>query len=131
MCMLLDFVLCVIGIDLECIDGYVLVEFMYFVIVVFVVSGMVDFGFGVELVVCYFGLDFILVVDEDYYFVCECVWFDVWLFVDVLVLLCDVWFVEWVVYFDGYDLVVCGVLECIVIGLVGSDGVSVFDGNFW
>lgn len=131
MCMLLDFVLCVIGIDLECIDGYVLVEFMYFVIVVFVVSGMVDFGFGVELVVCYFGLDFILVVDEDYYFVCECVWFDVWLFVDVLVLLCDVWFVEWVVYFDGYDLVVCGVLECIVIGLVGSDGVSVFDGNVW
>jgi Periplasmic molybdate-binding protein/domain len=36
-----------------------------------VASGMADVGFGVEPAAHHFGLDFIPIVDEDYYFACD------------------------------------------------------------
>ena len=46
-------------------------ELTHSAIAAFVASGMADVGFGVEPAAHHFGLDFIPVVDEDYYFACE------------------------------------------------------------
>ncbi|GAB6848025.1 MULTISPECIES: substrate-binding domain-containing protein [Paraburkholderia] len=69
--MLLDLALTRIGIDPERVNGYASAELTHSAIAAFVASGMADVGFGVEPAAHHFGLDFIPVVDEDYYFACE------------------------------------------------------------
>ncbi|ESS39924.1 substrate-binding domain-containing protein [Burkholderia cenocepacia] len=127
--MLLDLALRAIGIDPERIDGYASAELTHSAIAAFVASGMADLGFGVEPAARHFGLDFIPVVDEDYYFACERARLDVRPLADVLALLRDARFVERVAHLDGYDPAACGALEPIATGLAGSDGTSVPDRN--
>ena len=69
--MLLDLALRRIGIDPDRVNGYASTELTHSAIAAFVASGMADVGFGVEPAAHHFGLDFISVVDEDYYFACE------------------------------------------------------------
>jgi molybdate transport repressor ModE-like protein len=69
--MLLDLALRKVGIDPDRVNGYASTELTHSAIAAFVASGMADVGFGVEPAAHHFGLDFISVVDEDYYFACE------------------------------------------------------------
>ena len=69
--MLLDLALRRIGIDPDRVNGYASAELTHSAIAAFVASGMADVGFGVQPAAHHFGLDFIPVVDEDYYFACD------------------------------------------------------------
>jgi molybdate transport repressor ModE-like protein len=53
------------------ITGYQQVEFTHAAVAAYVASGMADVGFGVEAAARRFGLDFVRLVTEDYFFVCR------------------------------------------------------------
>jgi molybdate-binding protein len=57
--------------DSSAINGYVHVEFTHAAVAAYVASGMADVSFGVEAAARQFGLDFIRLVTEDYFFVCR------------------------------------------------------------
>jgi molybdate transport repressor ModE-like protein len=57
--------------DGSAINGYVHVEFTHAAVAAYVASGMADVSFGVEAAARQFGLDFIRLVTEDYFFVCR------------------------------------------------------------
>ncbi|HEY1999628.1 substrate-binding domain-containing protein [Paraburkholderia sp.] len=69
--MLLDLALRRIGVDPDRVNGYASTELTHSAIAAFVASGMADVGFGVEPAAHHFGLDFVPIVDEDYYFACD------------------------------------------------------------
>lgn len=127
--MLLDLALRAIGIDPESINGYASAELTHSAIAAFIASGMADLGFGVEPAARHFGLDFIPVVDEDYYFACERARLDSQPLAGVLDLLRHTRFVERVARLDGYDPAACGTLTSIPDGLAGDDGVAAPDSN--
>jgi molybdate transport repressor ModE-like protein len=69
--MLLDLLLRKNGVDPERVHSQASTELTHSAIAAFVASGMADSGFGVEPAARHFGLDFIPIVEEDYYFACE------------------------------------------------------------
>lgn len=69
--MLLDLALRRVGVDPDRVNGYASAELTHSAIAAFVASGMADVGFGVEPAAHHFGLDFVPIVDEDYYFACD------------------------------------------------------------
>ena len=69
--MLLDLALRSVGVDPDRVNGYASTELTHSAIAAFVASGMADVGFGVEPAAHHFGLDFVPIVDEDYYFACD------------------------------------------------------------
>ncbi|KAG0188456.1 hypothetical protein DFQ28_004796 [Apophysomyces sp. BC1034] len=106
--MLLDLMLRDIGIDPTCINGYASTELTHSAIAAFVASGKADVGFGVRPAAAYFGLDFVPIVDEDYYFVCDRAALNVApLSVIVDELRSDA-FRDTVARLDGYDAQHCG-----------------------
>ncbi|MGM4932336.1 substrate-binding domain-containing protein [Tardiphaga sp. 619_E2_N8_5] len=58
-------------IDPEQINGYQQVEFTHAAVAAYVASDMADVAFGVEAAARQFGLDFVRLLTEDYYFVCR------------------------------------------------------------
>ncbi len=66
--MLLDLSLRGVGVDPYQINGYATTEFTHSAIAAFVASGMADRGIGVQPAAHHFGLDFIRIVSEDYFF---------------------------------------------------------------
>ncbi len=59
------------GIEPGAIPGYERIEFTHAAVAAYVASGMADVAFGVEAAARQFGLDFIHLVTEDYFFVCR------------------------------------------------------------
>jgi molybdate transport repressor ModE-like protein len=59
------------GIAPEQINGYEQVEFTHAAVAAYVASDMADAAFGVEAAARQFGLDFVRLLTEDYYFVCR------------------------------------------------------------
>lgn len=59
------------GIDPAKIPGNERIEFTHAAVAAYVASGMADVSFGVEAAARQFGLDFIHLITEDYYFVCK------------------------------------------------------------
>jgi molybdate transport repressor ModE-like protein len=59
------------GIEPGAIPGYERIEFTHAAVAAYVASGMADVAFGVEAAARQFGLDFIHLVTEDYFFVCK------------------------------------------------------------
>lgn len=55
----------------ERINGYEQVEFTHAAVAAYVASDMADVAFGVEAAARQFGLDFVRLLTEDYYFVCR------------------------------------------------------------
>lgn len=53
------------------INGYEQVEYTHAAVASYVASGMADVAFGVEAAASQFGLQFIRVLTEDYFFVCR------------------------------------------------------------
>ncbi len=119
--MLFELALRQIGVDPEEINGYTLAELTHSAIAAYVASGMVDLGFGVEAAARHFGLDFIPVVEEDYYFACEHERLAEKPLASVLGVLRDSGYQAQVARLDGYDPSACGVQTSVAAGLAGLD----------
>ena len=59
------------GIDAATINGAQQMEFTHAAVAAYVASGMADAAFGVEAAAKQFGLDFVRLLTEDYFFVCR------------------------------------------------------------
>ncbi|MCP3469168.1 helix-turn-helix transcriptional regulator [Bradyrhizobium sp. CCGUVB1N3] len=69
--LLFDQLLAAQGVDESRISGAQQIEFTHAAVAAYVASGMADACFGVEAAARHFGLDFIRIVTEDYFFVCK------------------------------------------------------------
>ncbi len=69
--LLFDQLLALHGIDEASINGAQQMEFTHAAVAAYVASGMADVSFGVEAAARQFGLDFIRLLTEDYFFVCR------------------------------------------------------------
>ncbi|TKC91556.1 LysR family transcriptional regulator [Trinickia terrae] len=118
--MLLDLALRSIGIDPEGINGYASAELTHSAIAAFVASGMADLGFGVEPAAHHFGLDFIPIVDEDYYFACEREPLASLSLAPVVQTLRSEAFRATVARLAGYDPAHCGTIVDVASGLRGA-----------
>ena len=67
---LFDLLLAKGDVDRRAIDGYEDGEFTHAAVAAYVASGMADAGFGIETPAIRFGLDFIRLVQERYFFIC-------------------------------------------------------------
>lgn len=117
--MLLDLALRQIGIDPGEIDGYATTELTHSAIAAFVASGMADLGFGVQPAAQQFALDFIPVIDEDYFLACERAHIDDARLDGILSILRSEAFNQSVARLEGYDPVQCGALNEVEDGLNG------------
>jgi molybdate transport repressor ModE-like protein len=120
--MLLDLSLRSVGVDPDQINGYATTELTHSAIAAFVASGMADLGFGVQPAAQHFALDFIPIVDEDYFFACERARLDEARFASVLRVLRSESFWNSVAHLDGYDPTHCGSVVDIDTGLRGILG---------
>jgi molybdate-binding protein len=118
---LLDLALRKVGVDPDRINGYASTELTHSAIAAFVASGMADVGFGVETAASQFGLDFVPVVNEDYYFACERARLDDAPLATLLDVLRDPAFKANVDRLAGYDSVECGKTVEVASGLAGSN----------
>jgi molybdate transport repressor ModE-like protein len=108
--MLLDLALRRIGVDPDRVNGYASTELTHSAIAAFVASGMADVGFGVEPAAHHFGLDFVPIVDEDYYFACDRASLERQPLATVIGMLRGEAFRNGVARLDGYDPRDCGKL---------------------
>ncbi len=69
--MLLDLLLADAGVRPQDINGYESAEFTHAAVAAYIASGMADVGFGLEAAARRFGLDFLPVLRERYFFACE------------------------------------------------------------
>jgi molybdate-binding protein len=69
--LLFDQLLALHEIDESRINGAQQIEFTHAAVAAYVASGMADVSFGVEAAARQFGLDFIRLLTEDYFFVCK------------------------------------------------------------
>ena len=69
--LLFDQLLALHEIDDSRINGAQQIEFTHAAVAAYVASGMADVSFGVEAAARQFGLDFIRLLTEDYFFVCK------------------------------------------------------------
>src|SRR5258708_22167163 len=69
--LLFDQLLALHKIDEAQINGAQQMEFTHAAVAAYVASGMADASFGVEAAARQFGLDFIRLLTEDYFFVCK------------------------------------------------------------
>src|ERR1700749_2889511 len=69
--LLFDQLLTLHGIDESRINGGQQMEFTHAAVAAYVASGMADASFGVEAAARQFGLDFVRLLTEDYFFVCK------------------------------------------------------------
>ncbi|MGN6651977.1 substrate-binding domain-containing protein [Trinickia sp.] len=118
--LLVDLALNSIGIDPERINGYASTELTHTAIAAFVASGMADAGFGVAPAAYHFGLDFVPVVDEDYYFACDRARLAAPPLAAALTVLRSDEFRAGVAALEGYDPTHCGELVDVTTGLRGA-----------
>jgi molybdate-binding protein len=69
--LLFDQLLALHKIDEARINGAQQMEFTHAAVAAYVASGMADVSFGVEAAARQFGLDFVRLLTEDYFFVCR------------------------------------------------------------
>jgi molybdate transport repressor ModE-like protein len=117
--LLLDLALRSIGVDPERINGYASTELTHTAIAAFVASGMADVGFGVAPAAHHFGLDFVPVFDEDYYFACDRTRLGAAPLASALAVLASDAFRTNVARLEGYDPTDSGTLVDVASGLRG------------
>ena len=69
--LLLDALLQQAKVDPRAIEGYEILEYTHAAVAAYVGSGMADAGFGLEVPARRFGLDFVPLVTERYFFLCR------------------------------------------------------------
>ena len=117
--MLLDLLLLKNGVDPALVHSQASTELTHSAIAAFVASGMADSGFGVEPAARHFGLDFIPIVEEDYFFVCERAKLNAGPLRILLDILLSAAFHEVVSHLAGYDGRRCGEIVSVRAGLSG------------
>lgn len=123
--LLIDLALRRVGVDPEQVNGYASTELTHTAIAAFVASGMADVGFGVAPAAHHFGLDFVPIVDEDYYFACERGRLKAAPLAAALAVLRSDAFRAGVSGLEGYDPADCGLLVDVPDGLRGSGATRV------
>jgi molybdate-binding protein len=118
--LLLDLALNSIGVDPERINGYASTELTHTAIAAFVASGMADAGLGVAPAAHHFGLDFLPIVDEDYYFACDRARLSAQPLASALAVLRSDDFRCAVAALEGYDPAHCGEIVEVASGLRGA-----------
>jgi molybdate transport repressor ModE-like protein len=118
--MLLDLLLRRARVDPAQVHSQASTELTHSAIAAFVASGMADMGFGVEPAARHFGLEFIPVVDEDYYFACERAKLDSEPLRTILQILRSAGFRGIVDALAGYDGTGCGKVVEVAAGLAHS-----------
>lgn len=118
--LLLDLALNSIGVDSERINGYASTELTHTAIAAFVASGMADAGLGVAPAAHHFGLDFLPIVEEDYYFACDRARLRAQPLASALAVLRSDDFRTDVAALEGYDPTHCGEIVEVVVGLGGA-----------
>ncbi|HTH76642.1 MAG TPA: substrate-binding domain-containing protein [Trinickia sp.] len=118
--LLLDLALNSVGVDPERINGYASTELTHTAIAAFVASGMADAGFGVAPAAHHFSLDFLPVVDEDYYFACDRGRLSAQPLATALAILRSAEFRASVATLEGYDPTHCGEVVDVAAGLRGA-----------
>ncbi|MFP6558388.1 substrate-binding domain-containing protein [Paraburkholderia sp. B3] len=119
--MLIDLLLTRIGVDPGRVNGYASSELTHSAIAAFVASGMADVGFGVEPAAHHFGLDFMPIADEDYYFACDRAQLEREPLAAVLALLRGAAFRQNVARLEGYDPADCGKVVALDAGWAGLE----------
>lgn len=115
--MLLDLMLRKNDVDPAQVHSQASTELTHSAIAAFVASGMADLGFGVEPAARHFGLEFIPIVDEDYYFVCERAKLNSEPLKSILAILQAESFKTIVNRLAGYDGSLCGEIVAVSRGL--------------
>jgi len=69
--LLFDLLLARASVDTRRIEGYEILEYTHAAVAAYVGSGMADAGFGLEVPARRFGLDFVPLVTERYFFLCR------------------------------------------------------------
>ncbi len=69
--LMFDLLLSRAGVDTRAIEGYEILEYTHAAVAAYVGSGMADAGFGLEVPARRFGLDFVPLVTERYFFLCR------------------------------------------------------------
>jgi molybdate-binding protein len=69
--LLFDLLLSRASVDTRRIEGYEILEYTHAAVAAYVGSGMADAGFGLEVPARRFGLDFVPLVTERYFFLCR------------------------------------------------------------
>ena len=105
---LLDLLLARENIDGRAIDGYDNGEFTHAAVAAYVASGMADAGLGIETPAQRFGLDFIPILQERYFFLCPKAVYDTAAIDAVLAILRTSEFRKAVNALPGYDARHCG-----------------------
>lgn len=95
-------------IDGSAIDGYEIGEFTHAAVAAYVASGMADAGFGIETPAQRFGLDFIPLVKERYFFLARADQADSPMLAQALSILRTAEFRRAVQKLPGYDATHCG-----------------------
>ncbi|SDV46120.1 substrate-binding domain-containing protein [Chitinasiproducens palmae] len=116
---LLDLLLAEAGVDPAHINSSASTELTHSALAAFVASGMADAGFGVQPAATQFGLDFVPVAEEDYFFACERDALDNPPLAAVLAVLRDAAFQAGVSRLAGYEPVGCGEIVDVDSGLDG------------
>lgn len=106
--MLLDLLLAQKQIDGRAIEGYDNGEFTHAAVAAYVASGMADAGFGIETPARRFGLDFIPILQERYFFLCPRPVFETAAIDSVLTILRSSEFRKTINALPGYDATHCG-----------------------
>jgi molybdate transport repressor ModE-like protein len=105
---LIDLLLTRHRIDPAGIVGYENTEFTHAAVAAFIASGMADVGFGLETAARRFGLDFIGVLRERYFFACEASAVNKTMLRNVVGLLCGAELRAVIDALPGYDSQICG-----------------------
>jgi molybdate-binding protein len=101
------------------VNGYASSELTHSAIAAFVASGVADVGFGVEPAAHHFGLDFVPIAEEDYYFACDRARLERESLEAVLRILRGPAFRQTVAHLEGYDPAECGEVVALEDGLAG------------
>jgi molybdate-binding protein len=105
---LLDLMLRKENIDPARVHGFDNSEFTHASVAAYVASGMADVGFGVETPASRFGLDFLPMATERYFFVCDAAWLESQTMARVLTELKSPAFRRTINALPGYDGAQCG-----------------------
>ena len=105
---LLDLLLAKAKVDGRAIKGYDNVEFTHAAVAAYVASDMADAGFGLETPAQRFGLDYIPIVRERYFFLCPRAVYETQVFDRLLAILRSNEFRKIANALPGYDAEYCG-----------------------
>lgn len=109
--LLFDLLLAQAGLDPRAIDGYESLEYTHAAVAAYVGSDMADVGFGLEVPARHFGLGFVPLVSERYFFLCRNALLDEPLMQQFLAILREPELHAQVARLPGYDPADLGRLE--------------------